>query len=189
MRPDVVWFGELPYHMERIAGLLADADLFISIGTSGAVYPAAGFVLAARRAGAHAVELNLEPSDGVSLFNEAIHGLATEIVPAYVERLLSTARSPRPARLSDPLPREAAQRSNATSAPAAASTATSAAPAIASAGSASPAASCGPNSTPMSCSAHISAIACSPPNRLARRRETFYRRPSALRTTPNQDRP
>ena len=89
MRPDVVWFGELPYHMERIAGLLADADLFISIGTSGAVYPAAGFVLAARRAGAYAVELNLEPSDGVSLFDEAIHGLATEIVPAYVERRLT----------------------------------------------------------------------------------------------------
>ena len=88
MRPDVVWFGEMPYHMERITELLAGADLFVSIGTSGAVYPAAGFVAEARLEGAHTVELNLEPSDGVSLFHEAIHGKATEIVPRFVERLL-----------------------------------------------------------------------------------------------------
>jgi len=88
MRPDVVWFGEMPYHMERIAALLAAADLFISIGTSGSVYPAAGFVAEARARGAHAVELNLEPSEGASLFHEAIHGPAGTIVPAYVERLL-----------------------------------------------------------------------------------------------------
>lgn len=91
MRPDVVWFGEMPYHMERIAALLARADLFISIGTSGSVYPAAGFVSEARAAGAHTVELNLEPSDGASLFREAHHGRATAVVPAYVERLLSAA--------------------------------------------------------------------------------------------------
>ena len=89
MRPDVVWFGEMPYYMERIAGLLAAADLFISIGTSGNVYPAAGFVAGARAHGAHTVELNLEPSEGVSLFHDAIHGPAGKVVPAYVERLLA----------------------------------------------------------------------------------------------------
>ena len=89
MRPDVVWFGEMPYHMERIATHLSAADLFISIGTSGNVYPAAGFVAEARLNGAHTVELNLEPSESASLFTEAIHGPATEVVPAYVERLLS----------------------------------------------------------------------------------------------------
>jgi NAD-dependent deacetylase len=92
MRPDVVWFGETPYHMERIQAALAGCDLFISIGTSGTVYPAAGFVAEARRAGAHTVELNLEPSEGASLFHEAIRGRATEVVPAYVERLLGQAR-------------------------------------------------------------------------------------------------
>lgn len=89
MRPDVVWFGEMPYHMESIYDDLARCDLFLSIGTSGNVYPAAGFVAEARRADAHTVELNLEPSEGVSMFAEVIHGKATEIVPAYVERLLS----------------------------------------------------------------------------------------------------
>ncbi len=88
MRPDVVWFGEIPYHMERIRALIAEADLFLSIGTSGNVYPAAGFVAEARAQGAHTVELNLEPSEGRSLFAEAIHGRATEVVPAYVARLL-----------------------------------------------------------------------------------------------------
>lgn len=88
LRPDVVWFGEMPYQMERIGELLEEADLFVSIGTSGNVYPAAGFVAEARRGGAHTVELNLEPSEGVSLFAEAIHGPATKVVPAYVEGLL-----------------------------------------------------------------------------------------------------
>lgn len=89
MRPDVVWFGEMPYHMERIAALLDEADLFISIGTSGNVYPAAGFVAEARASGAHTVELNLEPSEGHSLFAEAVYGPATVVVPAYVNRLLA----------------------------------------------------------------------------------------------------
>ena len=89
MRPDIVWFGEMPYHMEKIGRLLLACDLFISIGTSGNVYPAAGFVAAAREAGAHTVELNLEPSQGASLFAEAIYGPATEVVPAYVARLLA----------------------------------------------------------------------------------------------------
>jgi len=89
MRPDVVWFGEMPYHMERIQALLETADLFISIGTSGNVYPAAGFVAEARANGAHTVELNLEPSEGRSFFAETIYGPATKVVPAYVDRLLA----------------------------------------------------------------------------------------------------
>jgi NAD-dependent deacetylase len=88
MRPDVVWFGEMPYHMAEITEALSSADLFLSIGTSGNVYPAAGFVAEARAHGAHTVELNLEPSEGASFFDEAIHGPATQIVPAYVARLL-----------------------------------------------------------------------------------------------------
>ncbi|MEQ1615038.1 MAG: NAD-dependent deacylase [Hyphomicrobiaceae bacterium] len=90
LRPDVVWFGEMPYHMDIIQKAIAAADLFISIGTSGNVYPAAGFVAGARRAGAQTVELNLEPSEGVSLFHKAIHGPATEVVPQFVERLLGS---------------------------------------------------------------------------------------------------
>lgn len=89
LRPDVVWFGEMPYHMERIGELLANCDLFISIGTSGNVYPAAGFVAIAREAGAHTVELNLEPSSGASLFAEAVYGPATEIVPRFIAGLLA----------------------------------------------------------------------------------------------------
>lgn len=91
MRPDVVWFGEMPYHMDRIFDALADCDLFVSIGTSGNVYPASGFVAEARRHGAHAVELNPEPSAGAGQFHEAIRGPATEIVPAFVDALLGTA--------------------------------------------------------------------------------------------------
>ncbi len=89
LRPDVVWFGEMPYHMEEIEYLLAKADLFVSIGTSGTVYPAAGFVQAARTFGARTLELNLEASEGARLFDEAITGPATEIVPAWVERILA----------------------------------------------------------------------------------------------------
>lgn len=89
MRPDVVWFGEMPYHMEEIAGHLANCDLFMSIGTSGNVYPAAGFAELAREAGAHTVELNLEPSSGARVFAEAVYGRATDVVPAYVEKLLN----------------------------------------------------------------------------------------------------
>ena len=88
LRPDVVWFGEIPYHMDRIYEELGRADLFLSIGTSGNVYPASGFVAEARRSGAHTVELNLEPSEGVSLFHEAHHGPASKVVPMYVDRIL-----------------------------------------------------------------------------------------------------
>jgi NAD-dependent deacetylase len=89
MRPDIVWFGEMPYQMERIETALAACDLFISIGTSGNVYPAAGFVAGARRSGAYTVELNLEPSEGADRFHDAIHGPATQVVPVFVERLLA----------------------------------------------------------------------------------------------------
>ncbi len=88
VRPDVVWFGEMPYQMEKIYTELGRCDLFLSIGTSGNVYPAAGFVAEAGSAGAHTVELNLEPSEVISRFDEAIHGKATEVVPAFVDRLL-----------------------------------------------------------------------------------------------------
>jgi NAD-dependent deacetylase len=89
MRPDVVWFGEMPREMERIHEALRHCDLFVSIGTSGMVYPAAGFVAEAASEGAHTVELNLDPSEGASLFAEAHYGPATEIVPTFVEKLLS----------------------------------------------------------------------------------------------------
>lgn len=92
MRPDVVWFGEMPYHMERILAALKACDLFVSIGTSGNVYPAAGFVNEAALAGARTLELNLEPSEGASCFNEARHGRATELVPAFVNEILAQAR-------------------------------------------------------------------------------------------------
>ena len=88
MRPDVVWFGEMPYRMEEITQALELCDLFLSIGTSGTVYPAAGFVMEAQSAGAHTVELNLEPSEGASMFSQAIHGPATKVVPAFVDELL-----------------------------------------------------------------------------------------------------
>jgi len=88
LRPDIVWFGELPYEMPRIERALSECDLFLSIGTSGNVYPAAGFVRLANAGGARTVELNLEPSKGASLFEETIYGPASETVPAYVEALL-----------------------------------------------------------------------------------------------------
>lgn len=91
LRPDVVWFGEMPYHMGRIHAALSACDLFVSIGTSGSVYPAAGFVEEARFNGAHTIELNLEPSEGGSLFAEASYGRATEVVPAFVDRLIEAA--------------------------------------------------------------------------------------------------
>lgn len=84
LRPHIVWFGEMPLAMDRIGDALARCTLFISIGTSGNVYPAAGFVREARAAGAHTVELNLEPSLGASRFAERIHGPATQVVPAFV---------------------------------------------------------------------------------------------------------
>ncbi|MEF2553096.1 NAD-dependent deacylase [Aurantimonas sp. A2-1-M11] len=89
MRPDVVWFGEMPYHMDLIYDRLAAADLFVSIGTSGAVYPAAGFVEDARANGSRTLELNLEPSAGTRLFSEARHGPASRLVPDFVDEILA----------------------------------------------------------------------------------------------------
>ena len=89
LRVDVVWFGEMPMAMDRIQTAIEDCDLFVSIGTSGSVYPAAGFVQDVRMIGrAHTVELNLEPSEGYSLFAERHYGPASRIVPEFVERTL-----------------------------------------------------------------------------------------------------
>ena len=89
MRPNVVWFGEIPMELERIYIALGECALFISIGTSGNVYPAAEFVQHVRQKGAaHTLELNLEPSEGATMFAEAIYGPATKVVPDYVEKVL-----------------------------------------------------------------------------------------------------
>jgi NAD-dependent deacetylase len=88
-RPDVVWFGEMPYHMDRIADALAACDLFVSIGTSGSVYPAAGFVAEAAAHGARTLELNLEPSDTARQFDDTVHGSAGVIVPDWVDKVLA----------------------------------------------------------------------------------------------------
>ncbi|KUJ78547.1 NAD-dependent deacylase [Ruegeria profundi] len=88
-RPDVVWFGEMPYFMDEIYDHLAEATLFAAIGTSGQVYPAAAFVYEAQSSGARTVELNLDPSSGASSFDNVILGPATETVPRWVEGLLS----------------------------------------------------------------------------------------------------
>ncbi len=87
MRPHVVWFGEMPFEMDRIYEALESCDLFISIGTSGNVYPAAGFEQAARMAGARTVELNLEPSEGAPQFEEAVYGPAGTVVPDWFAKL------------------------------------------------------------------------------------------------------
>ncbi len=94
LRPDIVFFGEMPYHMDRIEAALAACDLFVSIGTSGAVYPAAGFVQMADAYGADTLELNLERSAGSGFFAETRLGPAGELVPAWVDALLAEAGSP-----------------------------------------------------------------------------------------------
>ena len=88
LRPDVVWFGEMPYRMGEIYAALREADLFVSIGTSGAVYPAAGFVQNAVELGARALELNLESSQGSHYFHESRLGSASEVVPKWVDEML-----------------------------------------------------------------------------------------------------
>ena len=89
LRPDVVWFGEVPYEMDRIFAALHDADLFVAIGTSGVVYPAAAFVQFAAGGGARTVELNLVASDVSGDFDESRQGPAGELVPAWVDELLA----------------------------------------------------------------------------------------------------
>ena len=88
MRPDIVWFGEMPKYMQQIETLLYAADVFVSIGTSGTVYPAAGFVSQANQYGAYSMELNLEPSLGQNEFSEKHYGPASEIVSQFVDTLL-----------------------------------------------------------------------------------------------------
>jgi NAD-dependent deacetylase len=89
LRPDIVWFGEMPYHMPTIDRALMACDLFVSIGTSGNVYPAAGFVDTARHAGARCLELNLDPSMTSARFHESRLGPAGTLVPALVADLLA----------------------------------------------------------------------------------------------------
>lgn len=88
LRPHVVWFGEMPLGMDEIFEALSHADLFVAIGTSGAVYPAAGFVAAAREAGIPTMEINLEPSDNAAMFDTARYGKASVVVPAWVEEMM-----------------------------------------------------------------------------------------------------
>ena len=90
-RPDVVWFGEVPYFLNAIDDVMQSAELFVSIGTSGNVYPAAGFVQMARQLGVETLELNLEPSDGAAQFDAARNGPASEIVPQWVDEMLGGA--------------------------------------------------------------------------------------------------
>ena len=89
LRPHIVWFGEMPFQMETIYDALIDCDLFISIGTSGNVYPAAGFVQVANETGAHTIELNLDPSQTSDRFTESKLGKASVLVPQYVDELLA----------------------------------------------------------------------------------------------------
>lgn len=88
LRPDIVWFGEIPKYMSEIEQKLSRADLFISIGTSGTVYPAAGFVSLAHQSGAFTVELNMEPSSGQNQFQQAYYGPATTVVSEFVDKLI-----------------------------------------------------------------------------------------------------
>jgi NAD-dependent deacetylase len=87
LRPDVVWFGEMPKHLDRIDAALAESELFVAVGTSGAVYPAAGYVRQARALGIPTCELNLEPSDNARIFDAARYGPASAIVPDYLSEL------------------------------------------------------------------------------------------------------
>ncbi|MET0813339.1 MAG: NAD-dependent deacylase [Microbacterium sp.] len=89
LRPDVVWFGEMPYDLDRIERAVIDCDVFVSIGTSGEVYPAAGYVALAAAFGARTVELNLVPSDAAVPFDDVRPGRASEIVPAWADEVLA----------------------------------------------------------------------------------------------------
>jgi NAD-dependent deacetylase len=89
LRPDVVWFGEMPYRMDEIDAALSQCDLFVSIGTSGAVYPAAGYVQTARFHGAQTLELNMEPSQGSIHFHASRMGKASDLVPEWVSEMLA----------------------------------------------------------------------------------------------------
>ena len=89
-RPDIVWFGEMPYHMDRIVDAVQSADLFVAIGTSGEVYPAAGGVDMAREAGAETLEINLEPTPIPGRFDRVLTGPATQAVPSWIAEFLNS---------------------------------------------------------------------------------------------------
>ncbi len=89
LRPNIVWFGEMPLYLPEIEAALFASDLFVSIGTSGNVYPAAGFVRLAMAAGARTVELNLEPSANTDCFDEAFYGPGTEVIPRFLDKILA----------------------------------------------------------------------------------------------------
>lgn len=91
LRPDVVWFGEVPYGMDRIEEAVSGCDLFVAIGTSGAVYPAAGYVAMAASYGAHTLELNLARTEASVLFDQTRAGPASQVVPQWVDELLAGA--------------------------------------------------------------------------------------------------
>lgn len=93
LRPHVVWFGEVPFFLDKILKELEECDLFVAIGTSGTVYPAAGFVELARNQGAKCVEINLKPAENAHLFHEHRYGPASKEVPKWVEEVLSTQSS------------------------------------------------------------------------------------------------
>jgi NAD-dependent deacetylase len=95
LRPHVVWFGEMPFHMDEIEEALHHADLFVAIGTSGSVYPAAGFVSGARAAGIRTCEINLAPSENARAFDGARYGPASEAVPAWVDEIVRSVRDRR----------------------------------------------------------------------------------------------
>jgi NAD-dependent deacetylase len=90
LRPHIVWFGEIPMGLDLISEALEASDMFVAIGTSGSVYPAAGFVSEARHLGLRTCEINLEPSDNAGVFDERFYGTASETVPAFVSRVLET---------------------------------------------------------------------------------------------------
>ena len=92
LRPHIVWFGEMPLYMDEIALAISNCDLFISIGTSGNVYPAAGFVQMANHAGAQTIEINLEESLVASNFDQAVYGKAGEVLPVWVNEFLLSQR-------------------------------------------------------------------------------------------------
>lgn len=89
VRPDIVWFGEMPYHMDVIERKISECDLFISIGTSGNVYPAAGFVMMANQTGAKTVEINLEKSVNAYEFSLGLYGKAGDLLPEFVKNILT----------------------------------------------------------------------------------------------------
>ena len=89
LRPHIVWFGEMPFYMDEIYSALAECDLFVAVGTSGNVYPAAGFVQLASQSGAKTIEINLEASNVASSFDRAIYGKAGEVLPVWVDEILA----------------------------------------------------------------------------------------------------